>query len=107
MNYQYGNELLSKYYDLEEIDTKRTGSGISLCRHSDYIEGGPTGWGTNRYHHVDMEWFGGENTPPGPDGDNPCVIIASCICLGIGCIGCYNIDTICPAITNFICDICC
>ncbi len=106
MNYKYGNELLSRYYDFEEIDTERTEVGISLC-HSDYVEGGPTGYGPNRYYHVD--WAGGneESQNGGPDDNNPCGIIASLVCLGIGCVGCYNADTICPAIAKFVCNICC
>lgn len=102
MSYKYGNELLSKYYDFEEIDTERTEDGISLC-YSDYVEGGPTGCGTDRYYRVDVNWCGGDDGPsPGPCGS-----IASIVCLGIGCVGCYNADTICPAITKFVCDICC
>lgn len=99
MSYKYGNELLSKYYDFEEIDTERTENGISLC-HSDYVEGIPTMYGTTKYIHTDSS-----DTPPPPEGPGYCIFLL--VCSVAGCICCYNADTICPAIVDFACDICC
>lgn len=99
MNYRYRNELLSKYYDFEEIDTERTEEGISLC-HSDYVEGIPTMYGTTKYVYVDSS-----DKPSDPDGPGGWIFLL--VCSIAGCICCYNADTICPAIVDFACDICC